>query len=450
MPQSVPATNVIIMGAAGRDFHDFNVYWKDRPEYNVVAFTATQIPDIEGRVYPPALSGERYPDGIPIHAEEELESLIERHDVKLCALAYSDLNYNTVMNLAARVNAAGAHFVMLTPHDTMLKSSKPVIAICAVRTGCGKSQTTRAVCEILKKQGKKVAVARHPMPYGDLEKQACQRFAEFEDMDRHECTIEEREEYELHIQAGNLLYAGVDYERILRSAEREADVVLWDGGNNDTAFFKPDLYICVADPHRPGHETSYYPGEINARLADVIVLNKVDSASEEAIRQVIDNLRRINPDARLVLAESPCTVDRPELVKGKKVLLVEDGPTLTHGEMEYGAAYVAARTLGAAEIIDPRPYAVGSIKRTFEKYTHLSQILPAMGYGRKQMEELQATIDKTPCDVVVIGTPIDLGRLITINKPSVRVRYELAPREPGALEDAVRGVADGTAATVRR
>jgi predicted GTPase len=437
---SIDTTNVLILGAAGRDFHDFNVYWKNRPEFNVVAFTATQIPDIDGRKYPPSLSGDRYPDGIPIHAEEELEALIKKHDVKLCALAYSDLNYKTVMSLAARVNAAGASFIMLTPHETMVKSCKPVIAICAVRTGCGKSQTTRAVCEILKKQGKKVAVVRHPMPYGDLAKQACQRFAELADMDKHECTIEEREEYELHIQAGNLLYAGVDYEQILRSAEKEADVVIWDGGNNDTSFYKPDLYICVADPHRPGHETSYYPGEVNARLADLIVLNKVDSAEDDAIKQVVGNLAKINPDAKILHAASPCTVDQPDLVKGKKVLLVEDGPTLTHGEMEYGAGYVAARNLGAAEMVDPRPYAVGSLKATFEKYRHLTQILPAMGYGDQQVADLQATIDQIPCDVVVIGTPIDLGNLITINKPSVRVRYELDPCEPNVLEDAVKSV----------
>jgi predicted GTPase len=448
MAHSVDTTNVIIMGAAGRDFHDFNTYWKDRPEYNVVAFTATQIPDIDGRVYPAGLTGQRYPGGIPIHAEEELESLIKEHDVKICAQAYSDLNYNTVMSLAARVNAAGAHFIMLSPHDTMLPSSKPVIAICAVRTGCGKSQTTRAVCDILKKQGKKVAVARHPMPYGDLEKQVCQRFAEYADMDKHECTIEEREEYEPHIDAGNILYAGVDYEQILRSAEQEADVVVWDGGNNDTAFFKPDLYICVADPHRAGHETSYYPGETNARLADLIVLNKVDSADENDVKRVEENLARINPDAKILRAASPCTVDQPDLIKGKRVLLVEDGPTLTHGEMEYGAGYVAARNLGAAEIVDPRPYAVGSIKTTFEKYRHLTQILPAMGYGRKQMEELQETIKQVPCDVVVVGTPIDLGRLITIDKPSVRVRYNLDPKDPSALEQAVLGVFDRTAAPV--
>ena len=439
--------NVIILGAAGRDFHDFNVYWKNHPEYRVVAFTATQIPDIDGRSYPPILSGPDYPEGIPIHSQDDLEDLIRKHDVKVCALAYSDLNYHTVMSLASRVNAAGAHFIMLSPHDTMLPSSKPVIAICAVRTGCGKSQTTRAVCEILKKMGKKVAVARHPMPYGDLSKQVCQRYAELSDMDKYECTIEEREEYELHIQAGNLLYAGVDYEQILRSAEKEADVVIWDGGNNDTSFFKPDLYICVADPHRPGHETSYYPGEINARLADLLILNKVDSAKPEAVQQVEDNLRTINPGATILQADSPCTLADPNLVKGARVLLVEDGPTLTHGEMKYGAGYVAAKAAGAAEIVDPRPYAVDTIKATFEKYTHLTEILPAMGYGEKQIADLEATINATPCDVVVIGTPIDLTRLIKINKPSVRVSYELAPKDPAILEEAVKAAVTSAAAT---
>ncbi|MCK4873974.1 MAG: hypothetical protein KAS72_14730 [Phycisphaerales bacterium] len=433
-------TNIIIMGAAGRDFHDFNVYWKHHPEYRVVAFTATQIPDIDGRMYPPVLAGDDYPNGIPIHAEDKLEELIAEHNVKLCVLAYSDLNYTTVMSLGARVNAAGAHFMMLSPEDTMIESSKPIIAICAVRTGCGKSQTTRAVCEILKRMGKKVAVVRHPMPYGDLAKQACQRYAELADMDKHECTIEEREEYELHIQAGNLLYAGVDYEQILRSAEKEADVVIWDGGNNDTSFFKPDLYITVADPHRAGHETAYYPGETNVRLADMIILNKVDSASPGEVDQVDGALRRLNPKAQILHAASPCTIDQPDLVKGKKVLLVEDGPTLTHGEMTYGAGYVAAKQIGAASIVDPRPYAVGSIKATFNKYTHLTEILPAMGYGDQQIADLQASINAVPCDVVVIGTPIDLGKLITINKPSVRVRYELAPKNPAVLEAAVKGV----------
>jgi predicted GTPase len=433
-------TNLIILGAAGRDFHDFNVYWRHRDDINVVAFTATQIPDIDGRRYPAELAGKKYPEGIPIHSEDDLESLIKQHDVKLCALAYSDLNYKTVQSLAARVNAAGAHFIQLSPHDTMVESSKPVIAICAVRTGCGKSQTTRAVCDILKGMGKKVAVCRHPMPYGDLAKQACQRYAELADMDRHECTIEEREEYELHIKAGNLLFAGVDYERILREAEKEADIVIWDGGNNDTAFFKPDLYITVADPHRPGHEMSYYPGETNARLADMIVMNKVDSAEQAAIDEVVGNISRINPGATILMADSPCTVDEPDLVKGKKVLLVEDGPTLTHGEMRYGAGYVAAKNLGAGEIVDPRPTAVGSLKATFEKYTHLTEILPAMGYGDQQIKDLEASINGTDCDLVVIGTPIDLGSLITINKPSVRVRYDLAPKDPTVLERAVKGV----------
>jgi predicted GTPase len=433
-------TNLIILGAAGRDFHDFNVYWRHRDDINVVAFTATQIPDIDGRRYPAELAGKKYPEGIPIHSEDDLESLIKQHDVKLCALAYSDLNYKTVQRPGRPCECRRCALHSAFAHDTMVESSKPVIAICAVRTGCGKSQTTRAVCDILKGMGKKVAVCRHPMPYGDLAKQACQRYAELADMDRHECTIEEREEYELHIKAGNLLFAGVDYERILREAEKEADIVIWDGGNNDTAFFKPDLYITVADPHRPGHEMSYYPGETNARLADMIVMNKVDSAEQAAIDEVVGNISRINPGATILMADSPCTVDEPDLVKGKKVLLVEDGPTLTHGEMRYGAGYVAAKNLGAGEIVDPRPTAVGSLKATFEKYTHLTEILPAWATAISRSRDLEASINGTDCDLVVIGTPIDLGSLITINKPSVRVRYDLAPKDPTVLERAVKGV----------
>ena len=431
---------LIIMGAAGRDFHDFNVYWKHQADVEVVCFTATQIPDIDGRVYPPELAGEKYPNGIPIHAEEQLEDLIAEHKVTDVVLAYSDLPYEFVMHQAARVNAAGADFSMLGVNHTMIKSTKPVIAVCAVRTGCGKSQTSRRVTEILKGLGKKVAVVRHPMPYGDLTKQICQRFAVLEDMDKYECTIEEREEYEPHISAGNVLFAGVDYEQILRRAEKDADVVLWDGGNNDTSFFKPDLYITVADPHRPGHELAYYPGETNVRLADIVVINKVDTADAEGIATVEQNVRKLNARATILKADSPVTAEDATAVKGKKVLVVEDGPTLTHGEMRYGAGHVAAKRLGAGEIIDPRPYAVGSIKNTFAKYNHLTDILPAMGYGKKQMEELETTINAVPCDTVIIGTPIDLGKLLKINKPSTRVRYELDAHDKNVLPDAIKKI----------
>ncbi|MDY7107949.1 MAG: cyclic 2,3-diphosphoglycerate synthase, partial [Planctomycetota bacterium] len=410
-------------------------------DVQVVCFTATQIPDIHGRMYPPQLAGERYPQGIPIHAEEDLEKLIAEHDVDKVALAYSDLPHEFVMHQGARVNAAGAEFCMLGAEQTMLRSRKPVIAVCAVRTGCGKSQVSRAVSAILKEMGKKVAAIRHPMPYGDLDAQRCQRFATLEDMDRHECTIEEREEYEPHIVAGNLVFAGVDYEMILREAEKEVDVILWDGGNNDTPFFRPDLYITIVDPHRPGHEVGYYPGETNLRLADLVIVNKVDTAEAKNIERVEANARSVNPAATILRADSPVTIEDGVDVKGKKVLVVEDGPTLTHGEMTYGAGHVAARNAGAAEIVDPRPYAKGSIRATFEKYRHLTEILPAMGYGSEQMAELEATINAVPCDVVLIGTPIDLGRLLKINKPSVRVRYEMDAGDktilPAAIERAI-------------
>ena len=421
--------NIIIMGAAGRDFHDFNVYWKNQPNYRVVAFTAAQIPDIAGRVYPRQLSGPAYPKGIPIMAESEITDLIRKHKIDEVALAYSDLNHLDVMHKAAIVNAAGADFRLMGWRQTMIKSRKPVIAICAVRTGCGKSQTTRKVCEYLKAIGKKVAVIRHPMPYGDLTKQICQRFAKLEDMDLHKCTIEEREEYEPHITAGNILYAGVDYGEILRRAEAEADVVVWDGGNNDLPFYQPDLHIVVTDPHRPGHELAYYPGETNLRMADVVIINKVDTADADKVLAVERNIRAANPKAKIIRAASPVTVSDPAAVKGKRVLVVEDGPTLTHGEMRYGAGHVAARRYGARKIVDARPYAVGSIKATFAKYTHITDILPAMGYGDKQMADLRKTIDTTPCDLVIVGTPIDLTRLLKINKPSVRVTYDL--REAG-------------------
>ncbi|MBI5624521.1 MAG: GTPase [Elusimicrobia bacterium] len=417
--------NLIIIGAAGRDFHDFNVFWKDRPDYRVVAFTAAQIPDIAGRVYPAQLAGPKYPKGIPIKAETELADLIRKHEVDEAVMAYSDLAHSAVMHKAAIVNAAGADFRMLGWRSTMIESKKPVIAIGAVRTGCGKSQTTRKVSQYLKTMGLKVAVVRHPMPYGDLTKQICQRFACMDDMDLHDCTIEEREEYEPHISAGNVLFAGVDYERILRAAEAEADVILWDGGNNDMPFYKPDLFIVVTDPLRPGHELAYYPGETNLRMADVIVINKIDTASKEQVALVERNIRAANPRAVIVKAKSPVTVADPRVVRGKRVLVVEDGPTLTHGEMTFGAAHVAARACGAKKIVDPRPYAVGSIKETFKKYSHITDILPAMGYGAKQMAELRKTIDATPCDLVIVGTPIDLTRLLSINKPSVRVTYDL-------------------------
>lgn len=439
-PSPSELVKVIIVGAAGRDFHDFNTFWRNDPRYHVVAFTAAQIPDIHGRTYPPELCGERYPNGIPIEPEDKLSELIEKHQVDEATMAYSDLPYEEVMHKAAIVNAAGADFRIMGPRNTMLRSSKPVIAVCAVRTGCGKSQTSRAITAILKSMGKRVAAVRHPMPYGDLTKQICQRFATLEDMDHHKCTIEEREEYEPHIRAGNVVFAGVDYERILREAEKEADVVLWDGGNNDTAFYKPDLYIVVADPHRPGHELRYYPGETNARLADVVVINKVGTAKPADVETVEANIKRINPEARLIRAYSPVTVDDPAAIKGKRVLVIEDGPTLTHGEMTYGAGYVAAREHGAAVIVDPRPYAVGSIKATFEKFTHVSEVLPAMGYGEKQVAELEATINAADCDLVLIGTPIDLGLLLKINKPSQRVRYELGDKATAALRKEVERV----------
>ena len=430
-------TKVIIMGAAGRDFHDFNVYWKHRADVEVVCFTATQIPGIDDRCYPEVLAGDQYPNGIPIKPEEELEALIAKHDVTLVTLAYSDLPYEFVMHQSSRVQAAGASFQLTGAQQTMVPSTKPVIAVCAVRTGCGKSQTTRRVSEILRDAGKKIAAIRHPMPYGDLAKQACQRFGELADMDLHECTIEEREEYEPHIVAGNLVFAGVDYERILREAEKEADVILWDGGNNDTPFYKPDLLLVVVDPHRPGHEVSYYPGETNLRMADMVVINKVDTAEAKNVEIVEQNARRINPGAQVLRADSPITVDDPEAVKGKKVLVVEDGPTLTHGSMAYGAGHVAARKLGAAEIVDPRPYAQGSLKGVFEKFSQITEILPAMGYGDKQMAELEATINGTPCDLVLIATPIDLGKLLKIDKPSMRVRYDLKEHDEAMLRDAV-------------
>jgi predicted GTPase len=423
------------MGAAGRDFHNFNVYFRDNEAYEVVAFTATQIPDIEGRLYPPELAGKLYPNGIPIHAEEELTDLIEKHDVQQVVFAYSDVPYNILMNKAAAVQAAGADFRIMGPNSTMLKSSKPVIAVTAVRTGVGKSQTTRKVCDTLKAMGKKVVAIRHPMPYGDLAKQACQRFATYDDLDKHKCTIEEREEYEPHIDRGIIVYAGVDYAQILAEAEKEADIIVWDGGNNDFAFYHTDLYITLVDPHRPGHEVSYHPGEVNLRMADVVVINKIETASPEGINIVRENIAKFAPNAVVIEGASPIIVKDGHKIKGKRVLVIEDGPTLTHGEMAYGAGTVAARKYGAAELIDPRPWAVGSIKETFEKYSHLTNILPAMGYGEKQIRELEKTIDAIDCDLVIAATPIDLTRILKIKRPAVRVGYELQEIGSPTLDD---------------
>jgi predicted GTPase len=413
------------MGAAGRDFHNFNVYFRDNEAYEVVAFTATQIPDIEGRMYPPELAGKLYPQGIPIHAEEELVDLIKKHNVQQVIFAYSDVPYPRLMNKAAVVQAAGADFRLMGPNTTMLKSNKPVIAVTAIRTGVGKSQTTRKVCDTLKAMGKKVVAIRHPMPYGDLAKQACQRFASYADLDKHECTIEEREEYEPHIDRGIIVYAGVDYGQILAEAEKEADIIVWDGGNNDFSFYKPDLYITLVDPLRPGHEVAYHPGEVNLRMADVVIINKMETASPEGIAIVRENIAKCAPNAVVIEGASPISVVDGHQIRGKRVLVIEDGPTLTHGEMTYGAGTVAARKFGAAELIDPRPWAVGSIKETFAKYTHLTNILPAMGYGKKQVQELEQTIDAIECDLVIAATPIDLTRILKIKRPALRVGYEL-------------------------
>ncbi|HSP33171.1 MAG TPA: cyclic 2,3-diphosphoglycerate synthase [Thermoanaerobaculia bacterium] len=429
--------NVLILGAAGRDFHNFNVVYRDDPSYRVVAFTATQIPGIEGRVYPRSLAGPMYPNGIPIVPESELTNLIRDKHADLCVFSYSDVAYDYVMHLASRCVAAGADFSLLGADRTMLRSKVPVIAVTAVRTGAGKSQTTRYISRIVKKLNRRVVAIRHPMPYGDLARQAAQRFATYADLDKHECTIEEREEYEPHIDNGFVVYAGVDYEKILRQAETEADIILWDGGNNDLPFYLPSLHICVADPHRAGHESSYWPGEANFRRANLIIINKCDTAEEANIRAIEESAARLNPHATVVRAESPVTLDKPELVRGKRVLVVEDGPTLTHGGMSYGAGYVAAKNAGAAEIIDPRPFAVGSIRRTYEKYPNATGILPAMGYGDEQIRELEETIRRTPADVVIIGTPIDLSRVLNVDRPALRVRYELREIKPGAIEKAV-------------
>jgi predicted GTPase len=416
---------VLILGAAGRDFHNFNVFFRDNEDYEVVAFTATQIPDIQGRKYPAVLAGKLYPKGIDILDESEMVNLIKKFNVDIVVFAYSDVTHENLMHIASTAMAAGADFMMMGPDHTMVKSTKPVIAVTAVRTGVGKSQTTRRVAEILQGMGKKVVAIRHPMPYGDLAKQAVQRFASYADLDKHETTIEEREEYEPHIDKGIVVYAGVDYEAILREAEKEADVILWDGGNNDIPFYKSDLHILLVDPHRAGHEVKYHPGETNLRMADVVVINKIDTASAEGIDQVRQSAARVNPKAVVVDAASPIFVENGEQIRGKRVLVIEDGPTLTHGEMKYGAGIVAAKKYGAAELVDPRPYAVGSIDFTFKKYPGIGTLLPAMGYGKQQMRDLEATIDKTDCDLVISATPIDITRVIKVKKPMLRVGYEL-------------------------
>ncbi len=428
---------VVIMGAAGRDFHNFNVYFRDNPDYEVIAFTAAQIPNIEERRYPAELAGERYPEGVPIYPEARLRELIQSHDVDQVVFAYSDVSHEYVMHKASQVLAAGADFRLMGANSTMLKSEKPLVSVCAVRTGSGKSQTTRRICDVLQAMDKQVVVIRHPMPYGDLAAQAVQRFADYEDLNRHNCTIEEREEYEPHIDRGLVVYAGVDYEPILRQAEKEADVIVWDGGNNDLPLYRPNLHIVVADPHRAGHEVRYHPGEANLRMADVVVINKVDTADPESVTQVRENVYALNPDVTIVEAASPIFVEQPEAIQGKRVLVIEDGPTLTHGEMPYGAGVVAAQRFGAAEMVDPRPHAVGSIAETFKQYEHIDALLPAMGYDKKQIQELEATINAVDCDLVLAATPIDLRRLIDVRHPMDRVRYELQVIGQPTLEEII-------------
>jgi predicted GTPase len=431
---------VIIIGAAGRDFHNFNTYFRNNETHQVVAFTAAQIPDIDGRKYPAELAGKFYPEGIPIFAEEELPDLINKLDVDTCVFSYSDLPYQKVMQKSAIVNAAGANFMLLGTKDTMIKSKKPVIAVGAVRTGCGKSQTSRRIIELFMKKGLKVVAIRHPMPYGDLVAQKVQRFATIDDLAKHKCTIEEMEEYEPHVVRGNVIYAGVDYEAIVRAAEDDpdgCDVILWDGGNNDFPFYVPDLTVAVADPHRPGHELSYYPGEVVLRIADAVVINKMDSASPEGVQQVRESIEAVNPNAIVIDGASPITVDDPSVITAKRVLVIEDGPTLTHGEMKIGAGIVAARKFGASELVDPRPYTVGRLSETFELYPEIGTLLPAMGYGAEQLKDLETTINNTDCDSVVIGTPIDLNRLINIKKPNTRVYYDLQEIGSPKLEELV-------------
>jgi predicted GTPase len=431
----VMVEKVIIMGAAGRDFHNFNVYFKDNPRYRVIAFTAAQIPDIAGRLYPPELAGEMYPEGVPIFPEEELRNLIKEHSVDLVAFSYSDVPHVEVMHKASAVMAGGADFVLIGATYTMLRSHKPVVSVCAVRTGCGKSQTTRKVCEIIGEMGKRAVVVRHPMPYGDLRQQVVQRFSSYDDFDKHNCTIEEREEYEPLVDRGIVVYAGIDYKRILSEAEREADVIIWDGGNNDTPFFFPSVHIVLFDPHRAGHELSYYPGETNMIMADIAVINKVNTAGITQVEQVRRNIERNAPDAVVILADSKVIVNEPQRIRGKEVLVVEDGPTLTHGEMPYGAGKIAAQTFKAAGIIDPRKYATGTLRETFRRYPHIDAVLPAMGYSKEQIQELERTINAAPCDLVLFATPIHLTRLLSINKPTIRVRYEYQDRGEPLLEN---------------
>ncbi len=431
---------VIIMGAAGRDFHNFNTFFRGNENYEVVAFTATQIPNIDGREYPAELAGSLYPNGIKIYPEEELPTLIKEFSADEVVFSYSDVPYDYVMSRSAMVNAAGADFKLLGPNHTLIESTKPVVSICAVRTGCGKSQTTRYVSRLLKEAGKKVAAIRHPMPYGNLLDQKVQRFASLEDLDKHKCSIEEREEYEPHIITGTIIYAGVDYEAILREAEKEADIILWDGGNNDLPFYKPDVHIVVADPHRTGDELYYYPGEANLRMADAVVINKIDTADSENIIELRENIRKVNPEAIIIEGASPIFVDEYEQILGKRVLVVEDGPTLTHGDMAYGAGIVAAEKFGAAELVDPRPFTVGTITETFEKYPEIGTLLPAMGYGDQQVKDLEDTINASDADLVIIGTPIDLRKIINIKKPAVRVYYELEEIGRPKLIDALKKI----------
>lgn len=434
---------VIIMGAAGRDFHNFNVYFRDNKRYNVICFTATQIPDIEGRQYPRELAGELYPNGIPIYSDEKLFDLVKDNRVDLVVFSYSDVSHIEVMHKASIVTAAGADFMIIGAPYTMLESEKKVISVCAVRTGCGKSQTSRKVIQIARNMGKRVVAVRHPMPYGDLTKQVIQRFSAYEDFERYNCTIEEREEYEPMVHMGTVVYAGVDYEKVLREAEKEADIIVWDGGNNDTPFFRPDIHIVVFDPHRAGHETAYHPGETNLILADVAVINKVDSAVPENVEKVRKAIEKNNPKAQIVLADSELSAENPERIKGKWVLVVEDGPTLTHGEMEYGAGVIAARRFGAAQLVDPRPYLVGTLKQTFKDYPYIGSLLPAMGYSPQQMNDLAETINSAECDLVLVATPIDLTRLLSINKPSIRIRYEYRDNSKPTLQAIIEELLEG-------
>ncbi len=426
---------IIIMGAAGRDFHNFNTVFRDNDNYEVIAFTATQIPDIEGRRYPPELSGELYPDGIPIIPEDKMVEVIKEEGIHEVVFSYSDVTHEHVMHKASKAVAAGADFVLLGNDETMLKARVPLISICAARTGSGKSQTTRWICNKLNKDGSNLVTIRHPMPYGDLEKQAVQRFADYDDLDEQECTIEEREEYEPYVKKGMVIYAGVDYGAILRKAEEEADVIVWDGGNNDTPFYRPDLHIVVLDPHRVGHETEYHPGEVNVNMADVFIINKCDTAPEENIKELENRMEEINPDAEIIRADSPLTVEEPDKIKDKKVLVIEDGPTVTHGEMAFGAGKLAAEKYGASDIVDPRETAVGSIKEVYDKYPHLENVLPAMGYSDEQIEELEKTIEESDCDLVVSGTPIDLHRVLEISKPMVHVTYELDVHDEEKMDE---------------